>query len=214
LEVWDGVFAALDPALSAFAYSRPGYNGSGALADDARTSEEAAALLRAVLAGAGVAPRYVLVGHSLGGLYIAKYAANYADEVAGLVFVDGRPPGFRALCEEHGVAFCAESAPMPPNWPGYIRAEGEGIRPSEDVAPAADQIRHVPATIVTSTSVWPGEDGDVGFALWLEAQRGFADAFEDSRFVRAEGSGHYVQRADPALVVREIEALVARLGSD
>lgn len=98
LEVWDGVFAALDPTLAAFAYSRPGYGGSGALANDARTSEEAAALLRAVRAAADVSPPYLLVGHSLGGLYIAKYAASYPGEVVGLVFVDGRPPNFRALC--------------------------------------------------------------------------------------------------------------------
>jgi len=44
--------------------------------------------LHTLLARAGVEPPYVLVGHSIGGLYVRLYAHNYPDQVAGMVLVD------------------------------------------------------------------------------------------------------------------------------
>jgi pimeloyl-ACP methyl ester carboxylesterase len=40
------------------------------------------------LTNAGIAGPYVLVGHSLGGLIVRLYAAQYPNDVAGIVFVD------------------------------------------------------------------------------------------------------------------------------
>jgi pimeloyl-ACP methyl ester carboxylesterase len=64
-----------------------------------RTAANIVAELRALLAGAGVGPPYVLVGHSAGGLYALLLAHTYPDEVAGMVLVDAahedldvRPP--------------------------------------------------------------------------------------------------------------------------
>jgi pimeloyl-ACP methyl ester carboxylesterase len=45
--------------------------------------------LRALLATAGITGPYVLVGHSIGALYVRLYAAAHPDEVAGMVLVDG-----------------------------------------------------------------------------------------------------------------------------
>jgi pimeloyl-ACP methyl ester carboxylesterase len=64
-----------------------------------RTAANIVPELRALLAGAGVGPPYVLVGHSAGGLYGLLFAHTYPDEVAGMVLVDAahmeldvRPP--------------------------------------------------------------------------------------------------------------------------
>lgn len=216
LEVWAGVIEQLGSDAAYFAYSRPGYGASGNLQPPsaARNSEQASALLHALLGAAGVRPPYVLVGHSLGGLYIAHFAASYREHVAGLVFVDGRPPTFRASCDARGIGFCntaASAAPPPPNWPAHIVAELQGMSASEESAPAMSAIAGIPATVITSTTPWPGEQGAQGFALWLETQEAFAHGFTSHRFVRAEGARHYVQREQPALVAREIEALVARV---
>jgi pimeloyl-ACP methyl ester carboxylesterase len=51
-------------------------------------AEELHALLRA----AGIAPPYILVGHSLGGYNVRLYASLYRNEVAGMVLVDASHP--------------------------------------------------------------------------------------------------------------------------
>ena len=53
-----------------------------------RTGAVIVADLHAVLKKADVQPPYVLVGHSLGGLYLSLYARTYPEEVAGLVLLD------------------------------------------------------------------------------------------------------------------------------
>jgi pimeloyl-ACP methyl ester carboxylesterase len=51
-------------------------------------SAEIAEDLHTLLQRAGERPPYVLVGHSLGGLFVRKYAELYPKEVAGMVLLD------------------------------------------------------------------------------------------------------------------------------
>ena len=53
-----------------------------------RTSAQVTDELRDLLRTAGVPPPYVLVGHSLGGLYARHYAQRFPDEMAGLLLLD------------------------------------------------------------------------------------------------------------------------------
>ena len=53
-----------------------------------RTSRAIAEELHTLLRNAGVAPPFVLVGHSMGGLNMQMYASLYRSEVAGMVLVD------------------------------------------------------------------------------------------------------------------------------
>src|SRR5215471_10029039 len=45
--------------------------------------------LRSALREASFTPPYVFVGHSLGGLYVRRFANRFPDDVAGLMLVDG-----------------------------------------------------------------------------------------------------------------------------
>ncbi|MFF8787465.1 alpha/beta fold hydrolase [Streptomyces sp. NPDC015125] len=53
-----------------------------------RTSVEVTDELRRLLRTAGVPAPYLLVGHSLGGLYARHYATRFPDEVSGLLLLD------------------------------------------------------------------------------------------------------------------------------
>lgn len=73
----------------------------------ARTSRVIAEELHALLRNAGVAPPYVLAGHSMGGLNVRMYASLYRAEVVGMLLVDAchpdqprRLPGFEAGSEQ------------------------------------------------------------------------------------------------------------------
>ena len=57
-----------------------------------RTAQRNVDELRMLLEGASVAPPYVLVGHSYGAYDCRLFAAQFPDEVAGLVLVDGIHP--------------------------------------------------------------------------------------------------------------------------
>ena len=57
-------------------------------ADLPRTADEVTDELRALLRAVSVPPPYLLVGHSLGGVYVQRFAQRFPDEVAGLLLLD------------------------------------------------------------------------------------------------------------------------------
>jgi pimeloyl-ACP methyl ester carboxylesterase len=79
-------------------YDRAGRGWSEA-ADGPQDAAKTAADLHTLLERAHVPGPYVLAGHSFGGLYILSFAANYPDQVAGMVLLDSTAPA---------------SAPVPP----------------------------------------------------------------------------------------------------
>jgi alpha-beta hydrolase superfamily lysophospholipase len=56
-----------------------------------RTAEDVVTDLHALLAAAQVPGPYLLVAHSLGGLFARLYAQSYPDQVRSLFFVDAFP---------------------------------------------------------------------------------------------------------------------------
>lgn len=85
---WVKVHPAIAASTRACVYDRAGLGFSDA-PSRAGTSAHAVADLHALLVGAGIAPPYVLVGHSYGGMNVQLYAYTYPAEVVGLVNVDG-----------------------------------------------------------------------------------------------------------------------------
>jgi len=72
-------------------YDRAGHGWSDP-GPEPRDVAQHARELHTLLSKAGVAGPYVLVGHSLGGLYVRTFAAQYPGEVAGMVLVESSHP--------------------------------------------------------------------------------------------------------------------------
>lgn len=89
--VWRAVLQGLSQQVATFSYDRPGY-GSSSQASSPRDPCQLAQEQHQLLQSAGIKPPYLLVGHSLGGLYEYVYAALYPKEVAGLVLLDPTHP--------------------------------------------------------------------------------------------------------------------------
>lgn len=94
-------WAVIQDSLSGMArtvsYDRAGNCWSDP-ATDARTPLQVADDLHALLHRAQIPPPYLLVGYSLGGVYVQVFARRYPNEVSGLVLVDSsHPDQFRRL---------------------------------------------------------------------------------------------------------------------
>jgi pimeloyl-ACP methyl ester carboxylesterase len=66
-----------------------GWSERGRAGMDAATSADQ---LHTLLGAAGVAPPYVLAGHSYGGLVVRVFTDHYPDEVTGIVLIDSSHP--------------------------------------------------------------------------------------------------------------------------
>jgi len=199
---------------SVFSYARAGYGSDNhkVRREDARTAKDISRDLRRLLSEAGVPTPYLLVGHSIGGLYMMEFARMYPDLVSGLVLIDARLPEFTQACEAAGHSPCAPPAAMMAIAPKHVAAEIRGIQPSERYGPSAADIGNIPTVVLAATKPPPGAPAG-GQEIWLSVQRQFASELNNGRFVLAQGAGHYIQRDKPELVINAIRSLLENNGT-
>ncbi|MBE1440862.1 alpha/beta fold hydrolase [Paenibacillus sp. OAS669] len=87
---WRNIPERLAENAAVVAYDRAGYAWSESASTE-RTGANIVQELHAALEKEGVGGPYLLVGHSLGGLYARLFAQTYSNEVMGLVLIDARP---------------------------------------------------------------------------------------------------------------------------
>jgi pimeloyl-ACP methyl ester carboxylesterase len=135
LDAWKRLFPEIARLAPVFAYERRGH-GLSEPDTERPTLRRVANVLHQLLLSAGIAPPYVLVGHSWGGNYILAFYDQFPSEVAGLVFIDAGT-GTGPTREEKAAVVppenCAEALappvlpPIPPDTPPGLRAEFEEI---------------------------------------------------------------------------------------
>ena len=91
MEGWYKIYPKLESISTVFAYNRPGIGGSGKPVCP-QTGDRVIATLRALLNVSGLQPPYLLVGHSIGGLYVNLFCRWFPEEVAGVVWLDATSP--------------------------------------------------------------------------------------------------------------------------
>ena len=90
---WNKVQKEVSKFATVVTYDRAGLGWSEG-GETIRTGEQVNQELYHLLTQTGHSGPYILVGHSMGGLYSQLFANRYPDEIAGMVLVDTRPPGF------------------------------------------------------------------------------------------------------------------------
>ena len=89
---WTELQQELSKTYRVVSYDRAGL-GWSELGPMPRTAERIVDELHLGLERAGIAPPYILVGHSFGGLTMPLFAARFPDEVTGMVLIDAVTPG-------------------------------------------------------------------------------------------------------------------------
>lgn len=221
---WAQVEAGVAPFARACSYDRAGLGRSSPGAPP-RDAAAAAADLRAVLDAAGVRGPYVLVGHSFGGLFARRFAADYPADVAGVVLVDAVHEDWweRAL------------AALPPetaadserlrSFRGFLsvdvadparNAEGLAIPTVAAQVRAAGTLGNKPLVVLVagrSDVIAPGLPPEVESRLTAMLQRELpaelAALSVDSTTVVVADSGHNIPQQRPDMVVLAIQAVIA-----
>ena len=207
-------WAAVQGSVAGFsrvcAYDRPDSPGGRSDPTPARTAREVVDDLRAVLAAAGEPGPYVLVGHSLGGLYVQLFAYRHPGEAAGLVLVDPTPEGFAARLD---VLEAALLGTPPPGAAPPSTAEETSFAQMR-AARAASPFPPVPLVVLTHGRADDPAERPPGWPLaeeeriWRELHEEIVRLAPGGRHVIAEGAGHDIHQDRPELVVAEIRAVV------
>ena len=187
-----------------------------------RTAAEIVAELQATLTAAGVQPPFLLVGHSLGGLFSQLYARLHAEQVAGVVFVD------------------AFSATVPAEfgdlWPTYrdkllnppidkmpLPSMRDPLSERIDLDVSTTQVLDAPAlppmplAVLTKTKSFaglvdlPGLAADELNRRYELAERAIVDLAPNTPQTLATGSDHYIQFSQPDLVVQATRLILDRI---
>jgi len=114
---WEPIAKQLSSEATVITYDRAGYNWSDRHVSK-RTGENIVKELHTALEHAEIEGPFILVGHSLGGMYGRLYAQEYKDDVAGLILLDARSEDFskqtEAIFENAGLDQVTLGAP--PEW--------------------------------------------------------------------------------------------------
>jgi pimeloyl-ACP methyl ester carboxylesterase len=213
LTVWRPLQQSLSARARVCAYDRSG-EGSSPRTAGPQTFAEMTDALRAALARRGITNRLILVGHSLGGDVAAAYAARFTG-VSALVLLDATPPAF----PRQAVSL------VPPSvrgLTGSIRGDLARVldwrlnREHLEGRIAFSQLRMVRSLGGVRIRVLAHGDrylakfvpkyGSTLESLWQQGQRRWATLARDSRLLVVPGSGHYIYRDRPDVVVSVVDA--------
>jgi pimeloyl-ACP methyl ester carboxylesterase len=205
---WATVATKLAQTHAVFAYDRPGY-GESAAGVEARDACTVASELHAMLGSLGLKPPYLLVGHSLGGLYQYAFARLYPADVAGLVLLDPTHP-------HHWQRMQADSPAMA----SLVRSMRATVftsamrREFDDQEKCIDRLQSLPplnrpARVLVRTQFDLIERG--GFEKMVHSlESDWLSLVGATEIERVEDSGHYIQKDQPARVAAAIEAVAAQ----
>lgn len=203
---WAEVLQQLPPQIEAVAPDRPGYGASPAsrqVRDACRIAQEQ----RQLLQRSGVKPPYVLVGHSLGGLYQYVYARQYPDEVAGLVLLDPTHPDIlKTMQRETPTAAALLQLARNTVFTPAMRQEFDAQAACLDALDTRTPLP-MPATLMVSTRA-PAYEGERLQAALAGLQQDWLQLIGTEALTPVADAGHYIQRDAPQAVVWAIRSLV------
>jgi pimeloyl-ACP methyl ester carboxylesterase len=206
LDIWRDI----QPQIAAHctrtvAYTRAGYLGSDP-ASGPRDSATIVQELREELDRRNIRPPYVLVGHSLGGLYMQYFARNYPAEVTGLLLIDSTHWDQHMVLDSRANQQYLGQTEVTLFLPLIMRQE------LRDSAQAGEQVHASPMvgdirTIVLSSTVGPKKSTPDTLARAAQLQDEIAADFPGARHVFVAGAAHYIQRDKPEVVVNAAREL-------
>jgi pimeloyl-ACP methyl ester carboxylesterase len=234
--VWSKVMPSLSQTTRVCAYDRAGYGWSEAVRSE-RDADHIADELHGLLEAANITGPIVLMGHSMGGMFIRDYASRYPQQVAGLIFVDSstpfqnRLPAWKASREFQAPTWLSTSFKQLGFSAGIPRLLGQCSR-----GPQGEDSCHM--NLATSASEWSNFDrsgeetvhtgpyGDLPVLIfshdpqlhpsemdteWTRMQSDLKKLSSRSVQIIAHGSSHFIQHDRADLIEREVPLFIEQI---
>jgi pimeloyl-ACP methyl ester carboxylesterase len=208
LSPWSEVASSIANRTTCLSYSRAGYGQSATSKSPRRDQQTVAAELDELLQSLNLPPPYILVGHSLGGVYVQAYAAAYPQKVAGLVLVDPTHPDQLARARRDAAGDARMVGIMSRFFSDPMRAEFQ----------AQKETTSFPQPVYTGpVIVLAAERKQMLSSGRFQKLRGILlheiAAYYPQSDLRSVDASHYIQREKPQAVVDAINTILGRFGA-
>jgi pimeloyl-ACP methyl ester carboxylesterase len=208
LESWSAVESITAEFARTVSYDRAGI-GQSEPGPKPRTANQIAAELHTALQRADIAPPYVLVGHSFGGIYARVFADMYPQEVAGMVLIDPSQEAFVDWTKTHLEADSGTLDEQMAKAPQGVRDELAGESASYAQARAAKVPACIPVILLTAMKDdnMPAEVTEV----WVDKHEEWIATVPGGKHILVKNSGHSIQNEQPQVVLDAIKEVIDRL---
>jgi pimeloyl-ACP methyl ester carboxylesterase len=210
---WGRVQTELAKLTRVCIYSRANVGRSDPDPIAVRTGKNVIDDLHRVLENAAVLPPYVLVGHSLGGVYARMYASRFPKDVAGMVLVESSHEDQVERLIAAGAR--EEDEALPPPDQNRERAD---LRATLEELRAMGWRTTIPLVVIargtTMGSSYPyltDEQVRRVDGAWRDLQRDLATRSPKGHLVIAAKSGHNVQADEPEVVIGAVREVVEQV---
>ena len=209
---WESLFPEIEKLGRIFTYNRLGV-GKSSKASVIQTGESVIDLLKEILSELNVSPPYVLVAHSIGGLFANLFARLRPEEVSSVVFVDAAHPDEKELQSEFKPPFILHKMnegvkSIERIFDRYKYSEDEQVTKTIQQISEAGKFPPIPIAVVSGTKKMPLVPKE-SFRIHLQCQNRLLALSPNSRHYIAENSGHFPQITEPSLVISAIKEVVS-----
>ena len=192
-DTWNKVQTPISQFTRVCSYDRQGLGKSDPLSlGSEQTVKQIVDDLEVLLQQAKLSPPYILVGHSIGGLYARAFDARFDSQVMGIVLLDSS--------HEEQIWRFAQGEPEAlkeyPRWQDreYMMSQGF-LPPGQHLA-----WRFSKPLIVVEHGIPPEP-------VWHAMQQDLASRSSRSQFITAVQSSHYIQKLQPQLVIDAVRSI-------
>ena len=210
-------WAMVQPAVSGFSrvcsYDHASHGESDKAPVALQSVDEVVDDLHGWLKASGEKAPFILVSHSISGLYARRFVTLFPGEVGGLVFVDSS--------HEEQAWRLHELDPQGPGLDDLTARLGYFVKPGERLEWRTDLPlivlgRGIPSPrrardgSDSQTNRMTEEQWTAWDRTWRELQEDLAKRSTHGEFRLAEQSGHFIQRDQPQLVIEAIRDIITR----
>jgi pimeloyl-ACP methyl ester carboxylesterase len=204
---WSPIQSTIATFAQTVSYDRAGL-GQSEPGPEPRSAKQIATELHLALQKIGIGPPYVLVGHSLGGVFVRVFVDLYPKEVAGIVLIDPSQEAFNDWTRTHEPSEQRKMEAQIATASAGQRAEGAALKTSYAQASAARIPAGIPVTLMSATE----DEGRTVEArkIWIEKHEEWLAKVPGGKHVIVQQTGHFIQLQQPALVIDAIKQVLSQ----